>query len=295
MKRVDIKTGFVCNNNCLFCAQAHNKEKGNKSEKEIRNDLLEARKNNCEGVVFTGGEITIRKDFPDLIAYAKRLGFKVIQLQTNARILSYKPYCRRLVELGANEFSPALHGHNPEIHDYLTRSSGSFAQTVQAIKNIRELDQCIITNSVVNKINLPYLTELAELLVELKVNQFQMAFVHPVGNAMKYYDDIVPNITEASEKIKKALDIGINAGISVMAEAMPYCLMQGYEKYISENYIPETEIRAYGYIDLDYTNTRLTSSKIKFEKCKICSKFKICEGPWKEYPERFGEDEFRPI
>ena len=42
MKRVDIKTGFLCNNNCYFCVQAQNKCSGNRSLDEIKklNELL---------------------------------------------------------------------------------------------------------------------------------------------------------------------------------------------------------------------------------------------------------------
>jgi MoaA/NifB/PqqE/SkfB family radical SAM enzyme len=207
MKRVDIKTGYLCNNNCFFCAQAHNKEEGNKTTEEIFTDLKLAKKNNCEGVVFTGGEVTIRKDLLDIVRYAKKLGFRVIQLQTNARMLSYIPLVKRLVDAGVNEFSPALHGHTAKIHDSLTRCAGSFEQTTKAIKNIKTLNQIVITNSVVTKSNYKHLSELAELLVSLKVDQFQMAYVHPIGNARKYYEEIVPNMTEASKEIHKALQM----------------------------------------------------------------------------------------
>lgn len=44
VKRVDIKTGFICNNNCLFCVQADNKCTGNRTFEEIKKDLEECRK-----------------------------------------------------------------------------------------------------------------------------------------------------------------------------------------------------------------------------------------------------------
>jgi MoaA/NifB/PqqE/SkfB family radical SAM enzyme len=295
MKRVDIKTGFLCNNNCMFCAQAHNRGKGNKTTEQIKEDLSLAKKNNCTGVVFTGGETTIRKDLFEIVSYAKQLSFRSIQLQTNGRMLAYKPLCQKLINLGVNEFSPALHGHTSTIHDSLTRCKGSFDQTIKGIKNVRELDQFIVTNSVVTRKNYQYLPELAELLVKLEVNQFQMAFVHPIGNAYRYYHEIVPKMSLAAPYIHKALQIGINAGITVMAEAMPYCLMQGYEKYVSERYIPLTEIRGYDYIDLNYKNTRIREGKAKFPQCEGCRYDNVCEGPWKEYPEKFGSKEFKPI
>lgn len=293
-KRADIKTGFLCNNNCRFCVQAHKKKFGNRTTEEIREDLEKARKN-CPEVVFTGGEVTIRKDIIDLVKYAKKLGFKRIQLQTNARMLSYKDLCVKLIKAGANEFSPAIHGHIPQLHDYLTTVKGSFNQTVQGIKNLKELDQYIITNTVVTKPNYRYLPELAKLLVSLEVDQYQFAFPHAVGNALKNFDQIMPWISLAAPYIHKGLQVGIDAGIKVMAEAMPFCVMRGYEKYCSEFYIPEGEIRDVDMFTPDWGKVRKEQGKVKFSQCKECKYDKVCEGPWKEYPERRGSEEFQPI
>ena len=294
-KRVDIKTGFTCNNNCRFCVQAHKKKFGNRPTGDIKKDLGEAKKTKCSGVVFTGGEPTIREDIVELVSYAKELGFKRIQLQTNARMLCNKDFCKEVIKAGANEFSPAIHGHIADLHDYLTRVSGSFSQTVKAIKNLRELNQYIITNTVVVKPNYRYLPELAKLLVELKVDQFQFAFVHAVGNAMKNYDQMMPWVSLVAPYIKEGLQIGIDNNIKVMAEAMPFCTMEGYEKYCSEFFIPPTEIRDINSYDPAFEKTRKEEGKVKFLQCKECKYDETCEGPWKEYPERMGSEEFKVV
>lgn len=294
-KRVDIKVGFDCNNNCRFCVQADKRSWGNKTTEEIEGDLDAAKKTKCKGVVFTGGEPTIRDDIFKIVGYAKRKGFKTIQIQTNGRMLAYMNFCRKFVEAGANEFSPAIHGHIASLHEFLTNSPGSFEHTVQGIKNIKKLNQYVVTNTVITKPNYRYLPEIAKLLVKLDVDQFQFAFVHPVGNAYKNFDSVVPRISMAAPYIHRGLQIGIDAGKIVMAEAMPYCMMQGYEKYISERYIPPTEIRDADYIIPDYEKERRTSGKIKFPQCKKCRYDSVCEGPWKEYSERFGGKEFRPV
>lgn len=293
-KRADVKVGFSCNNNCLFCVQAHKKALGNKSLQEIKKDLKAARKS-CNSVVFTGGEATIRKDVFELVSFASSLGFETIQIQSNGRMFSYMPFCKKLIKVGANEFSPALHGHIAELHDYLTQNKGSFEQTVAGIKNLKKLGQRVITNSVVVKPNYHYLPELAKLLVSLKVDQFQMAFVHPIGAAYENYYSMVPLISLAAPYIHKALQIGIDAGIKVMAEAMPYCLMKGYEEYASENFIPYTEIRDIGDYVVDYKDTRVKEGKIKFKQCSECKYNGKCEGPWKEYSEKRGSSEFVPV
>jgi len=291
-KKTDIKTGFLCNNNCRFCVQAHKKRFGNRPKGDLKKDLFESKKNGCSGVVFTGGEFTIREDFLELVRYAKELGFQSIQIQTNARMLSYKDLCKRLIQAGANEFGPALHGHTEELHDYLTRAKGSFKQTVQAIKNLKELGQLVVMNTVVVKPNYEYLPEIAKFLVGLKVDQFQFAFVHAVGNAWDNYDEMIPDVSLAAPYIKKGLQIGLDNHVKVMAEAMPFCMMENYERYCSEFYIPKTEIRDVNSFDPNFEITRVTEGKMKFPQCKECKFDLVCEGPWREYPERKGSKEF---
>lgn len=295
LKRVDIKTGFLCNNNCRFCVQSDNKCKGNRSFEEIKKDLVDS-KNRCEGVVFTGGEITIRKDFFELIKLAKSLNYKIIQIQSNGRMFSSLDFCKKTIEAGATEFSPALHGYCKEQHDYLTQAKGSFNQTIKGIINLKSLGAIVLTNTVVVKSNYVNIPEIAELLVRLDVDQFQFAFVHAIGNALRNFDNIVPSISLAAPYIKKGLQIGIDTRKRVMSEAMPYCLMKGYENYVAEKYIPETEIRGEKHQNTDnYSAQRKNQGKKKFEQCKGCIYDKECEGTWKEYPEKYGDKEFEPV
>jgi len=295
MKRVDIKTGFVCNNNCLFCVQADNKCKGNRSFEEIKADL-EGSKERCSEVVLTGGEVTIRDDFFEVVKLAKELGYKNIQIQSNGRMFSSLDFCRNAMDAGATSFALALHGYSSEQHDGLTKASGSFKQTVQAIKNLKSLGGDVLMNTVVVKQNYKDLEKIAELFVSLGVDQFQFAFVHAMGNAWKNYDEVVPKMSDVKGYLHKGLQIGIDAGKRVMAEAMPYCMMKGYENYVSEKFIPDSEIRGLKFQNTnDFTFLRRNHGKIKFSQCKGCKFDQVCEGPWKDYSEKMGEEEFEAV
>jgi hypothetical protein len=105
----------------------------------------------------------------------------------------------------------------------------------------------------------------------------------------------VPRKSDVIPYLKKGLDIGIKRGILVMAEAIPLCLLQGYERYVSEFYIPPTEIREPGKVVKNFDEVRIREGKIKFSQCKICKYNTICEGPWKEYIDYYGDEEFTPI
>lgn len=294
-KRIDIKIGYQCNNCCRFCVQGNKRERCLFREKlEIIEDLTKAR-NDCQSVVFTGGEPTIHPDFLDLVKNAKRLNYQVIQIQTNGRMFAYKEFCRKTIVAGANEFSPAVHGHTAKLHDYLTNTKGSFNQTIQGIKNLKDLGQKVVTNTVITKFNYRYLPNIAKLLVDLGVDQFQFAFVHIVGTAWKNRNLIVPKKMQIIPYVKEGLDIGIKAGKRVMTEAIPYCLMKGYEKYIAERIIPDAIVVEDKFKIDDYKEYRVNHGKTKGPDCEKCDFYSICEGPWREYPEIFGWKEFVPV
>lgn len=296
IKRLDLKVGFSCNNLCLFCVQGDKRHKfGDKTTDRLIASLKEAARRGLESVVFTGGEPTIRPDVPLLVASAKKLGFSQIQIQSNGRMFSYPDFCEKLIRAGATEFSPALHGSTAGIHDGLVCSPGSFNQVVKGIKNLKKFNQFVLTNTVITSKNYKDLPNIAELLARLKVNQFQFAFVHILGSAAKNKNWLIPKKSEIMPYVKKGLDIGIKAGIRVMTEAIPYCFMEDYENYVAEKNIPNATVFDANFEIGDFTKYRQNEGKIKAKKCEKCRYFKICEGPWKEYPELFGWSEFKPV
>jgi MoaA/NifB/PqqE/SkfB family radical SAM enzyme len=296
MQRVDIKIGFRCNNFCKFCVQG-NKRKilPAKDIKEIKKSLKKAFKSDKREVVLTGGEPTLHPRFLEIVKLAKSIGFENVQIQTNGRMFSYFDFCLKTIKAGASQFSPAVHGPNAKIHDFLTSIPGSFEQTIQGIKNLRRLKQDVITNTVVNSRNYQYLPEIAKLLIYLDVSQFQFAFIHISGRAAENKSWIVPKKSKIMPYLKKGLAIGIKANKSVMTEAIPYCLMKGYEKYVAEEVIPESTVFDIDFMIEDYGDYRKNKGKAKGPRCQECKYYHICEGPWKEYPEIFGWKEFKPL
>lgn len=295
MRRIDIKVGFNCNNHCRFCVQGNKRELFKDRPTDEVKGILRQGKSEYNGVVFTGGEPTIRKDIIGLVKFAKELKFEVIQIQTNGRMFFYDKFCEQIISAGANEFSPAVHGYNAKMHDYLTTSEGSFRQTILGIKNLKARKVKVITNTVVTKVNYRHLPQIAQLLVNLGVDQFQFAFVHALGSAEKNIDSIVPRMELIMPYIKRGLDVGIKSGVTVMTEAIPYCLMKGYEDFIAEKIIPETKIYdAEKTID-NFTEARVKEGKIRGPLCHNCQYYRLCEGPWKDYPNKFGWSEFKPV
>lgn len=294
MKSLNLKTGYLCNNNCIFCAQAENKPLGNPPIEDLRKAILNA-SSTCEKIIFTGGEPTVRDDLLCLIEFAKSLGFKRLQLQSNVRKLNSPQYCRELISAGINEFAPSLHGHLPGIHDLHTERQGSFTEAVKALDNLCKLNQCVITNTVITSFNYQYLPLISELLISHNVAQVQFAFVHAVGNGKINDAAITPRLTDVLPYIFSALDVALEKNVRCMAESIPLCLMKEYKIYSSEQFIPSIEIRDTHYVDQAFENTRRNKFKFKPLKCESCYLFCSCEGPWHEYIKKYGDSELIPI
>ncbi len=297
-KRVDLKLGFKCNNFCRFCIQKRNRNKSNKKPQEVKR-ILEEEAEECIDVIFTGGEPTIYEELIDYISHAKDLGYRKIQIQTNGRMFSSLSYCKELIDAGANIFNPALHGSNSEIHDYLTRAQGSFDQVLQGLKNLKKLDQKIFVNTVVTKINYKDLVNITELLMDIEPTLFQCAFIHINSEIKKNKDlieKIVPRYKDVVPEMKKAIDMGEKSNIGkIETEAVPFCLMKGYEDNIAEINCPETNVHDADRVLKNFTEVRISEGKARGDECKKCKYFGVCEGVWEEYPEIFGWDEFEPV
>ena len=59
---------------------------------------LNAREDLWRGIVFTGSEMTLRDDLPDLARRARSHGFDHVRIQTHGMRLAKRDYCRELVD-----------------------------------------------------------------------------------------------------------------------------------------------------------------------------------------------------
>ena len=296
IRRLDIKISFRCNNLCGFCAQGHKRDLyPDRSATTVAAELKRAYRSGVRGVVFTGGEPSLHPAILDFIRTAKKTGFKSIQLQTNGRALAYPGFCRKLVKAGITELGPSLHGAKAATHDALTGAKGSFTQSLTGIANAVKTGLPVLTNTVITTANYRELPAIAALLIKLGVSQYQFAFIHIVGTAAENKKRLVPRKTTVMPYLKKALDLGIKNGVLCYTEAIPFCLMNGYETCVAERIIPAGPVVDADRFIEDYGAYRRTEGKAKGPRCARCKYLKICEGPWREYPELYGWKEFKPV
>ncbi len=295
MRRIDLKVGNECNNNCLFCGQKKSGEPiVTKNPDELKREIIKAKEEGCNIITLTGGEPTIFKHLIDLAEFAKSCSFDIIQIQTNGRMLSNPKFARRLISAGINEFCFSIHGSNEDTHDKLTQSPGSFRQAIEGMKNVSKENCRIITNTVITKDNNLELPKVAELLVHNGTAQIQFAYPQPRGNASINFRLVMEKMSSLVPSIYKAIEICDKAEVGVMLESIPSCIVMKDKDYSAENIMPSTKVVGIGKGCEDYKEVR-ASGKVKRDECSNCLFNDICEGVWIEYINAFGWDEFIPV
>lgn len=129
---------YRCNNNCRHCwlrIPARAKEKKDElSFEDIKQLADEARKMGCQKWNISGGEPMLRPDFPEIFDFltAKAVSYS---LNTNGTFITAE-IARLLRRKGSKMV--ALYGATAEVHDHVTRNSGSFEATMEGLAYLKE-------------------------------------------------------------------------------------------------------------------------------------------------------------
>ncbi len=318
--RVHILTGAVCNNNCIFCMEED--RDGRKVTNSATSDesvrWILARQAHYEEVCFTSGEPTTNPRLPHWVRMAKQAGVRWISMMTNGRALSYEAYTRALLAAGLNRLYVSIHGHTQKLHEGLTRTPGSFAQTVagtDVAARYRRLGLALHTSTVVTRRNLPHLADIYAFLRAHGVEQVVFNVMQANGRADTYFEQLFPRYTEIAAAAEAFLDsVGAREReVPAYFVDIPLCTTtrlpdhnRGYvEDY--EHFEPPSpghdiladpasrragehgELVQIRRADLD------DSARRKRPECRTCRHDRVCEGVWGNYLRRYGWDEFVPV
>ena len=302
MKIFDFKLGYSCNNDCIHCVIADKKERlcAERNSHDLTTSAIlqiihDAKKNDVEKIILTGGEVTLRNDLALILKEISQADM-AIAIQTNGRKFHKKQLLDAIENIKNISFTIAIHGHTSELHDFITRRKGSFQETIEGIKNLLMLKKQIDAKIVISRFNYKYMKSIVELLFSIGVQNATYAFPHGMGNAQKFCLEVIPTYTEIKPFVIDMLNYCNAHEISVGLEAFPLCTVDGYIEYINElQYLKKNEEQ---YLQVkeelrDWNKDRL-SIKAKFEQCAQCIYTEICEGPWDEYPVIYGDREFQP-
>jgi MoaA/NifB/PqqE/SkfB family radical SAM enzyme len=218
---------FRCNSNCSICMI---KDLKNRLKPISFNGFKKIVDENAENgkydsLVISGGEVTLNEKLPEFAEYAKKSGnFRNIQIQTNGIKLKSYDYCRKLAGSGVNEFFVSIYGPDAETHESITRTPGSFGETMKGLENLDKLNVSVITNTVVTRLNYRTLPDIVE-----KISRFgnikRMEFWN--YNTMDREDkkDLLESNRNLKPYLIETIETGKAKGIPVRLMYFPECIL----------------------------------------------------------------------
>ena len=302
MLSYDVKVGYSCNNRCKHCVIDDSKDKliAQKEKIDLSTDeclslIKNAAKNNADGVVLTGGEVSIRKDFDVLLNECLKNNL-AITVQTNGRRFATDSMIRLIKPIKNIRFIIALHGSNASTHDAINQIKGSFAETCSAIQKLRQINKFVVIKVVISKINMKELPDLVSLVAKLRAQYICFAFPHGQGAARKNFEEVIPRYNDLKPIFESLIQIAHNNKINVEFETVPFCIIPKHMKLVGElKYLKGSAMFTQVREDTKDWNDVRHSIKKKPGTCQSCAMNSICEGPWNEYIHTFGGNEFKPI
>ena len=103
---------------------------------EWRRIIAEIAAEGCLNLLFTGGEIFLRPDFPEIYLFAKQQGL-LITLFTNGTLIT-KTITDLLAEFPPYKMEITVYGRTRETHEAVTRVPGSYDQCLAGIQQLLE-------------------------------------------------------------------------------------------------------------------------------------------------------------
>lgn len=285
-KILNIPTGGVCNNQCVFCIERDANRKVTQGATRDDEALSHMRATHTD-VVFTGGEPTLNPLLPQLIERARRLGFSTIGLITNGRLLADAARCEKLLEAGLNEVTVSLHGPSAEIHDSITQRRGAFAQARCGLANLGQLRERFgfrfLVNCTVIKANQHLMRELRAFVDAFGVELVNFNVAEPRGAADGNFHVVVPRYCEVMDHAD-ASGLDFHDPRQSLSR-VPACA--GGPEWIQETWHVAFQDQVRVYDAEEY--------KVRGPPCEACAVIDRCGGIWQRYIEGYGWEGLEPV
>jgi len=240
---VIVELGPRCNNRCVFCAQAWERD-ATAPVVALPEDLR------GERVGIVGGEPTIQPELVSIVAAVRARGAAEVIVQTNGRRLSYGRYVGELLGAGVTGFDVSLQGSTGPMHDYHTRVQGSFGQTARGIRNARGAGVRVVVSTVVTRSNYRHLAEVVEVARALGAGMVRLRAVKRVGAGHDAWARLMPRPELARPSVRMAVQAGQRLGVPVVA------LAQGGDPIVDWVGGPEVEAGEQGPRGVELTRAR---------------------------------------
>ena len=131
----------------------------------------------------TGGEPLIRRDFFEIMNYARDLGYRW-GMTSNATLIT-KDVAHKLADAGMRTISVSIDGL-PETHDKLRGMPRAYELAMQGIQNLIDEDvfDAVQVTSVFNHENIKQIDALFDVMKSIDIDSWRVINLEPIGRAL---------------------------------------------------------------------------------------------------------------
>jgi radical SAM protein with 4Fe4S-binding SPASM domain len=165
---VQLDLTYRCNERCVHCYLDHD-DHGEMTTAEIKHLLKELADAGVFILTLSGGEIFLRKDFFELLEYARRTLMFCVKLKTNAMLIRERE-AARIRDLGVESVQISIYSHRPEVHDAITLVPGSLKRSIDAVRFLKSQGLRVIIANVLMTQNMQDYPAVRALAAELGVD-----------------------------------------------------------------------------------------------------------------------------
>jgi MoaA/NifB/PqqE/SkfB family radical SAM enzyme len=173
-----------CNLQCRHCyseSSPYSTTKNLLNESGYANLIAEAYELGCRQIQFIGGEPTLNKSLPYLIAHADSCGYQFIEVFSNLVSLS-APLLNVFVEHRV-AVATSVYASAPSLHDLITQTPGSHEKTIRNIKRVLDSGLTLRVGVIAMGENAPEIDSTFAFLRELGVRNISLDHVRGFGRA----------------------------------------------------------------------------------------------------------------
>ena len=280
----------TCNNHCAHCAVVDLRaDRPGGGRAPVEDALARLAASGATRVMFGIEELALHPDFLEFVRAAWRHGFQAIHVATNGRPFAAGDLAARAVAAGATHFQVFLHGPDAATHEGLTGVPGSFAETLDGMRRLRDAGADVLASAIVSRRNLDRLEPLLELVAHLGVRNALLTHLPLLGRALEHAAELLVQLTEAAPLMVAAAVRGEALGLRVGLAGVPYCLAPGAERFLGVDDL----VSLY---DVDPgAPAQLKPSFVRPRPCVRCAAYAICRGISETYLRLRGSGELRPL
>ena len=307
MNSMYLALGYRCNHRCYFCPCGNNTVKTPAATKEELLRVIDegVQQQDISHITLSGGEPTLHPDFHEVLDYCVQRGLNIGVLSNGDsfhRMENVTHYFGGLCNARI-QVTTAIHSDQSEMHDRVTKVSGSFERTVQGLRNVISIGIPVTVKQVISNWNYQRLPDFVDFCFrEFGPNvSMTLCGMDFCGMKADQINEVAVGYRAIGPFLEKALDLVISLREKMRAfpqftvTDLPLCCVDPYYWGFFVK-VSRRELSQYS-APVDNAGQVVSNQQVRndcdvfFEACRSCCVAQHCPGVWRTAYEYFGNEE----